>query len=729
MARTPWPYHDPRGRGRARRRGRRDLYPGEPGWGYPYARQPGPGHLAWHGALTAGRGVRAYGRWVARAPETRGLATALAALYPAGEAVHLAAADPLLVGAFAPPAALAAYAGTWKAHHSRRYSAAVAATAAGIPAWLATAAATGITSLPVLASYSTAAAVTWSAVTWSDVLAHRRARKAAQAKWQTIAGAAGLEGSRLIGQEETRTGQRFRVDVRGTGKTASQLARGELAERIAAVLSLPAQRVRVAADHTHAGVILITVQMQDPWAAPVASPVLDPGYAPTRRSALDGPFVLGTDPDTGADLVVTVFDRRGGQHTIIVAATGGGKTTLYSNLLEQATLCTDVLVWPIDLGKGTIPAIWEPALDAAAGMGEHGKALAILEWAAIVTDERSRASAGRNHTPSPQAPVILIPVDEMDTLLGPYSPVAHKAKPLVEHLFRRGRSAGVELAIAGQRGTIQHTGSKDPHANAANKIILRVNRAGEMNNVVPGWELNGMPDMAAYAPGVPGVALVVDAENTWRAGRIRDLSDLDKVAELAARRGRPTATIEPAIAAQLPGYDARHAEGAVVLTLPRQDRPDSSGKGKGWGIDPGDSDAVSHLARDLVAEVEARLAGMPSPPGRPVSLADLTAARDAIGAAEDNDPAANRAIPVPDRIAAPILTLLADRGDAGARRDEIVAAVGRSRSWVASWLAILRDHGIITAAGAGKAARYYLPDHAPDVGSPGEDDAEDGDAA
>jgi membrane protein implicated in regulation of membrane protease activity len=671
---------------------------------------------------------------VARAPETRGLGTALAALYPAGEAVHLAGADPLLVGAFAPPAALAAYVGTHKAHRSHRYSATVAATAAGIPAWLATAAATGITSLPVLVAYTTAAAVTWSAVTWSDVLRHRRAHKAQQAKWETIASAAGLEGSQLIGTEDTRTGQRFRVDVRGTGKTASQLTRGDLAERIAAVLSLPAQRVRVAADASHAGVILITVQMQDPWAAPPATPALDPAYTPARRSVLDGPFVLGTDPDTGNDLTLTIFDRRGGQHTIIVAATGGGKTTLYSNLLEQATLCTDVLVWPIDLGKGTIPAVWEPALDASAGIEEFDKALAILEWAAMVTNERSRASAGRNHQPTPQAPVIFIPIDEMDTLLGPYSPIAHKAKPLVEHLFRRGRSAGVELAIAGQRGTIQHTGSKDPHANAANKIILRVNRAGEMTNVVPGWELAGMPDMAAYAPGVPGVALVVDADSAWRAGRIRDLSDLDKVAELAQRRGRPTATLEAAIAAQLPGYDARHATGATVLTLPGRDShaPDTGtgGGGGGWGIDPHDADAITHLARDLVAEVESRLAGMPSPPERPVSLADLLAAREAISGAEDNDPAANRAIPVPDRIAAPILGLLAERGDAGARRDEIVAAVGRSRSWVANWLAILRDHGTLTTAGAGKAARYYLPEHAPDADSTtGEDDAEDGNAA
>ena len=59
-------------------------------------------------ARLTGRAATGYGRWVAHSPETRGLGTALAALYPAGEIAHLAHADPLMMGAFAPPAALAA---------------------------------------------------------------------------------------------------------------------------------------------------------------------------------------------------------------------------------------------------------------------------------------------------------------------------------------------------------------------------------------------------------------------------------------------------------------------------------------------------------------------------------------------------------------------------------------------------------------------------------------------
>jgi hypothetical protein len=684
-----------------------------------------------HPDITAGQvalaTAKAYGRWVRRSPDTRGLGTALVGLYPAGQVGYLANTDPLILAAFAPPAALAAWVSTYKAHHSRRYSGTITATAAGVPTWLAIAAESGIFHMPVLLGYTTAAALAWSGYTWSDVLKARRAWKAEQARWETIASTAGLDGSRLVSIADTRLGQCFRVDVRGTGKTARQIARGDLAERVAATLSLPAERVRVTPDTAkHAGMILIQVQTTDPWTEPVLHPALvgrQPALPSRRRSVLAGPLVIGFDPDSGEDLALTVFDKAGGRHTLIVAATGAGKTTLYSNVVDQATERSDVLVWAIDLGKGTIPTIWAPALDASAGIGEHAKALAILHWAAQIIEARSLATGGRNHKPSPTAPVILIPVDEMDTLIGLNSPIAHKAKPLVEDIFRRGRSAGVLLFIAGQRGTMQHTGSKDPHANAGNKIVLRVNRSAEMNSVVPDWALAGMPDMASYATGVHGVALVVDSTNRWRAGRIRDMADLDAVERLAAGRGAPTATLEPDIAAQLAGYAdlraaATHpASMGPLIPLPRQaGTPSAASPASGTTPDqeatqPAEpADAISRLAQGLVAEVEARLAGMPTPPDNPLPLGELLSTKAALD----------------DACVRPVLELLTQRAEEGARRDELVAAAGRSESSVKRCLRALREDGAVVARGSTSAARYYLSEHAP-TSTPGGDDDPEGD--
>lgn len=689
-------------------------------------------------ALTA---IRGYGRWIAHSPDTRGLGNALAALYPLGEIGHLTGADPLMLGAFAPPAALAAWVGTYKKHASPRYSATVAATAAGIPAWLGTAAHLGILNLPTLLAYSISATVTWSAYTWSDVLKKRRAWAREQLKWDELATAAGLTDSRLVGIDDTRLGVRFRVDVRATGKRASQLAgNGKgLAEDIAAQIGLPAERVRITTDDKHAGIIRVLVQMLDPWAGPVLHPAM-PAHpdrvtvpasreqiAAAGRSVQATPLVVGVDPDSGADMVVTVFDHEGGHHVFVVAPTGSGKTTLYNNLIEQATTCTDVLVWGIDLGKGTIGRFWGPALDASACIGEEKKALAMLRWARTAIEERSKDSGGKNHVPSPTEPVILVFVDELDTLTGMHSPIAYEAKEHVEQIWRRGRSAGVILLTASQRGVQQYTGSKDPNANADYRIVLRMKRASEMGNAIEDWEAAGMPNMATYARGVKGVALVVDGENTWTAGRVRDLSDLDAVEDLAHRRGAPVATLEPAIAAKLSGYPDRHRTPAptggrsgghtpghddTTPTAAPSAGP-AAGSG-GFGIDPSDRDAVDRLAGELVADIEARLLGMPEPPAKGTPLADMIKAKEVLDNAENNPPEVNQNIPVPERVTGPVLAVLAERGADGARRDELVAAVGKSKSTVANYLAIMRDHGVIVARGVGKAARYYLPDHDPE---------------
>jgi len=684
--------------------------------------------------ITAGRvaldAAIGYGRWVRRSPDTRGLATGLALLYPAGSIGYLAAVDPVWFAGLAPPAALAAWVGTYKAHRSHRYSATIAATAGAVPAWLASSAVTGITSWPVFLGYSTAALLAWSGYTWSDVLQQRRAFKAQQVQWDQLATTAGLENSRLVKVEDTRLGQRFRIDIRGTGKTARQLAGSDLAERIAAVLALPAERVRTSTDTSHAGVIHVLIQTVDPWASRPVQPelvpatgsagdALVPALPSAGRSILDGPVVIGEDPDTGQPLGLTVFGRAGGQHTLIIGATGAGKTFVYCAMTADLTARRDVLVMGIDLGKGTLPAIWGDALDARAGLGadgqpEYAKALKILEWCVTIIRKRSAQTGGRNHKPSPTAPAIVVKIDEMDTVVGANSPIAHKAKPLVTEIHKRGRSAGVMIATAGQRGTVQNTGTKEVHANAGNVIVLRVNRSAEMNSAVPDWMVLGMPDMATYAQGVKGVALVVGDDNTWRAGRVFHADDLDDYAALAARRGRPTATLEPEIAAALDGYTTRHqtATDPVAGLIPKQ-RTDSTiaepGSQPGWGVSPDDDRAITRLANGLVREVEARLAGMPAAPTKATSLADLISTK----AAMDPD------------VIRPMLALLAERGEDGARRDELVTATGKPEGTVKRCLRILRDQGRVTARGSTRAARYYLPEHDPDGEAPDETDPED----
>ncbi|WP_205718191.1 hypothetical protein, partial [Actinomadura soli] len=129
----------------------------------------------------------------------------------------------------------------------------------------------------------------------------------------------------------------------------------------------------------------------------------------------------------------------------------------------------------------------------------------------------------------------------------------------------------------------------------------------------------------------------------------------------------------------------------------------SGGPDAGWGFDPADADAVDQAAKGLVDRLDEFIAETVPPPEHATRLDDLNSARNSI----DNTA-------VPEAVAAAVTALLAERGTKGARRDELVARLDAPRSTVARYLGSLCKEEIITRAGNGKAARYYLPDHAPD---------------
>ncbi|WP_152563759.1 hypothetical protein [Actinomadura welshii] len=697
--------------------------------------------------------ARAYGRWVMASPDTRGLGTGLAALYPAGHLAYTyAPGDALLLGAFAPPAALAVWVATYKTHGSPRYSGAIAAIAAGVPVWLATAASTGITNLPTLLGYTLTASAGWSAYTWSDVLKERRRFAEAQAKWETIAGLAGLEGTRLLRTERTHTGVKFKIDLGVEGPSASRLERGDLGEQIARCYGIGADQVRIQTHRKNARIAWITIQLVDLWSQVVPHPAAvaadgTPVPAATaaagkgHRSILDGPYIIGTDPETGDDLELVVFDDGGGRHVDIVGSNGGGKTNTLSNIVQQGAECRDVLTVAIDLGKGVIPVLWRDHLHEYAGVGEEDKAVEILEWLDALLDERAIACQGGTLTPSPASPVVQVIVDEQDTATGFHSAIADVFKPVMDKIHKRGRSLGVVLITAKQRDVVQHTGSKEGKANAYTTIVGRVANTKEMSKALPDWETSGCPDMSTYGGDAQGVVLLVRQGGTWQAGRTRALYDPKVVQALAAAYGPADAHLEPRIAADLPtGYAQRHpiptanaATSTATAARRHGDGPTGPGAGEqdgdcpaagtpvdgrtdratgaqrsggpdaGWGFDPADADAVDQAAKGLVDRLDEFIAETVPPPEQATRLDDLNAARNSID---------NTAVPEP--IAAAVTALLAERGTKGARRDELVARLDAPRSTVARYLGSLCKQETITRAGNGKAARYYLPDHAPD---------------
>jgi DNA-binding transcriptional ArsR family regulator len=554
----------------------------------------------------------AYAKWVRQQPDTRVPGTVLAALYPAGGVAHAVAAgvphcEPWMLAGFAVPAAGAAWVGTSRRYGTGSYARAVTGAAAGVPAWLGTAAATGVFDVRVLLGYTLAATGAWSAWAYSDVLQARRARKKLMIDWADKLTAVKLAGAIPVDVSETRLGYRLVLDVRPTGKRASDLTSSRrVAEDFEAALGLGMGRVRVARDPAHSGYVIVDVELSDPWAETVTHPILA-GVPSPRRSILDAPVTIGYSPAAGEPIPLTVFDETGAIHTGIYAMTNGGKTTVFNVINEDLTQRVDVAVSGICLGKGTVPTFWGTALADSAGLTADGPdydgALRILGFHVSEIERRSLATGGKNHVPTPQEPVRVLEIDELDELVGPQSPVWRKALPLVDRIHRRGRSAGVCLITAGQRPVQAYTGSKDAAANAGNTIVLRLKKEGDQANAIPGWLARGMPDMIRYAPGVRGVVLVVNAAGEWSAGRSLPLHDLDLVAEIAAARPCPY-------------------RGGVAPASPTVAAPTAVPTQEGDPVDP-----VDRLASRLVAEVEDALRGMPAKPAKATPLADLVAAQ------------------------------------------------------------------------------------------------------
>ena len=85
----------------------------------------------------------------------------------------------------------------------------------------------------------------------------------------------------------------------------------------------------------------------------------------------------------------------------------------------------------------------------------------ILQFTAdLITIRPRRDWATRVHQPTPQAPLCVLLIDEVDAVAG-----IPEAKVLLQRISSKCRSEGVALILAGQRNTAQWTGGGDVQAN------------------------------------------------------------------------------------------------------------------------------------------------------------------------------------------------------------------------------------------------------------------------
>ena len=187
------------------------------------------------------------------------------------------------------------------------------------------------------------------------------------------------------------------------------------------------------------------------------------------------------------------------RHGMIIGLTDSGKSNLLNVIIKKGGQMVDTLLWVIDPKGGRMVRPWlepfltgetnRPIIDWVAtntGRREEGarspaEYYLLLDTALAEAERRSSLGlGGEKVTTSCDLPRIVVIIDECaDVLKDPY--LHQKCLDLV----RKGRSEGIYLLLAGQRGTVTMMGSGDLKSQIGNTAGLGVRSAADASSVFP----------------------------------------------------------------------------------------------------------------------------------------------------------------------------------------------------------------------------------------------------
>lgn len=699
-------------------------------------------------------------RWVCEAPAERVPLPAAGVSWGAAEAFHWAAADILhaaSVSGIDISLAAGAAAGVtfgvthWLAYRRRKGDDADAdaagrladagrkatLTLAAAGGWLALAARYGPLAGPYCGLsdvYAAAVLLGYRGLRNHDSVRAAREWRQAKADWHGLSASYGIAWSHLLGHEQTRVGERWEVDVRDTGSRASRHASGDLAERIAEVEQLPPSRVQVTRGRI-AGRIEISVRHRDPWDEIVAHPVLDddPDFDLPVPCTIRDPVIVGYEPETWQPITLDLWDPDiGGKNILLTGMKGAGKTTLLNCIRERVTAAEDAILIDINLSKALEDLEWSPACDMSAiGEGERQKAAEIL--ALVYEVILWRPAQGRDtakHQPTRKAPLIVVIIDEIDKAVGLSRAFASAIRQLLTDIASSGRSEGVSLVLAGQRGTAQWIGGPDVRANIDTFCVGKVNRRGEARNAAA--ELgDALPSMITYGEGKGGVwGFTGTDSDDVQLGRTFALFEPLDIREIAWDRRDWHDGLEPALAAHLGGpYERLRAPRGDSEPGPAPSPEDIPQPAPGYGgraatavLERTDVEGIEgyEAELDLPADLRARFAALDEKlAGTRQGLADLDKAElPSVDPGQAAAAAAERwaglvsdtSLTKSDRER--VLAAIAAAGPAGTSIRQLAGTLGmeKQRNLLGVWIRKLAADGAVRREGEKRGSRVMIND-------------------
>lgn len=155
-----------------------------------------------------------------------------------------------------------------------------------------------------------------------------------------------------------------------------------------------------------------------------------------------------------------------GQHFILIASSGGGKSVTLRTVGDILTACEDTVVIDLDPGGNGLEPLAEAVGVRVVGEDQMHVIEAVLEKLLKIAKARKRLlgklGMGENWVPSPRYPAVVALIDE-------YPQLSQRAKALVVAILRVGRAGRVQVGLAAQEATKDAIG-----AAIADSIALRV---------------------------------------------------------------------------------------------------------------------------------------------------------------------------------------------------------------------------------------------------------------
>lgn len=261
--------------------------------------------------------------------------------------------------------------------------------------------------------------------------------------------------------EQTAYG--WRVPLVLESGTAGQLV-GVL-KSVATTLRVGESRVMAQpADPDDAALVTMQILTQDPFANPLPYPERAP-----LSCTITNPVSLGLSIEGETTPVVLA-----GQHVIVVADTGGGKTAMVQAITEYVTACRDAVVVDVDPVKRGLKALAPMAVMTARTPAEAEEVLEQL-LARALARIASMPPTQDMWIPTPDAPAILAVLEEFPKL-------SKRGKELAVELLRLGREAMVTIVLITQDATSDVLG--DAIADAFGVRIMLPCRAADVPLVV-----------------------------------------------------------------------------------------------------------------------------------------------------------------------------------------------------------------------------------------------------